>query len=40
MISVANVLALVSLGKPLPTLVRLFTSLKRRSSMFVVRILW
>jgi hypothetical protein len=38
-ISVANVLALVSLGKTPTTLMRRFTSLKRRSSMFVERIL-
>jgi hypothetical protein len=38
-IAVARVLALVSLGKIPTTLVLLFTSFKRRSSMFVVRIL-
>jgi hypothetical protein len=36
-ISVASVLALVSLGKTPTTLVLLFTSLNRRSSILVVR---
>lgn len=37
-VSVAKVLALVSFGNTPATFVRLFTSLKSRSSMFVERI--